>query len=141
MELKQCRTPNGVCVQRVVLCAFADWPLSMSDLIKVGAHCAVPTCNVLDFLPLTCKCDLVLCRDHIFPDNHACSAVQEPMVEGVGVAPTTTSNPLRRCGLEGCQKPTLYAFTTEPQRETCERCHGSFCVQCVYHDIWNVALS
>ncbi|KAG2020621.1 hypothetical protein CC2G_005942 [Coprinopsis cinerea AmutBmut pab1-1] len=106
------------------------------DLPQIGAHCALETCNVCDFLPITCKCQKKFCRDHIFPDNHGCTAVAEAQTAS---ATTASGPPLKRCTLEGCQKPSLYAFTNDPERESCEKCHGSFCVQHRYPDTHNCA--
>ncbi|KAJ2958113.1 hypothetical protein NUW54_g14554 [Trametes sanguinea] len=39
---------------------------------EIGAHCALPSCNLNDFLPIRCKCDKLFCRDHIAPDAHRC---------------------------------------------------------------------
>ncbi|KAF6764923.1 hypothetical protein DFP72DRAFT_869596 [Ephemerocybe angulata] len=102
------------------------------DLLQVGAHCSLPSCNLNDFLPIRCKCGNVFCRDHILPDAHACSAVSTEY------DPTTSDGKdgekLKRCDVESCNKPSLYAFTTEPERETCEKCHKAFCVDHRYVD-------
>jgi hypothetical protein len=38
-----------------------------------SAHCSLPSCNTLDFLPLSCPhCTLKFCRDHSNPSNHQC---------------------------------------------------------------------
>ena len=101
----------------------------MSDaLLQVGAQCAFPSCNLNDFLPIKCKCKSTFCRDHIFPDNHSCSAVKEYDADS---SAASQFGQLKRCAFGECTKPSLYAFTAEPDRETCDKCHSAFCVQCV----------
>lgn len=104
----------------------------MSDLLQVGSQCSLSTCNVSDFLPITCKCTQVFCRDHILPDAHACTAVTTPTGAGAQAGGQAKER-LRRCDIEGCNKPTLFAFTTSVERETCEKCRKAFCVECVVH--------
>ncbi|CAF4839437.1 unnamed protein product [Rotaria socialis] len=39
----------------------------------LGGHCAVKTCNRLDFLPMKCdSCSSIFCKDHIKYDEHQC---------------------------------------------------------------------
>lgn len=100
-------------------CAFI---LTTMDLPQIGAHCSLPSCNVLDFLPMVCQCKASFCSQHISPDFHACRAVH------TNNNSTTSVLPLTRCAFEGCQKPSLPAYN-----ETgCSVCHKSFCAECVY---------
>lgn len=93
------------------------------DLPQIGAHCSLPSCNVLDFLPMVCQCKASFCSQHISPDFHACRAVHTN-----NSISTTPSLPLPSCAFEGCQKPSLPAYN-----ETgCSICHKSFCAKCVY---------
>ena len=95
-------------------------------VMDVGAHCTVSSCNVRDFLPIACKCNNLYCRDHISPDLHLCAAIHEyDPSQSSGLAK------LRRCDFEGCNKSSLFAFTAEPERETCEKCRKAFCVEYV----------
>ncbi|KAJ2933957.1 hypothetical protein H1R20_g3120, partial [Candolleomyces eurysporus] len=97
--------------------------------MDIGAHCAVASCNVRDFLPIACKCNNLYCRDHISPDLHSCTEIHE-------YDPSQSSGlpKLRRCDIEGCNKPSLFAFTTVPDRETCDKCRKAFCVDHRYPD-------
>ncbi|TFK26369.1 hypothetical protein FA15DRAFT_679620 [Coprinopsis marcescibilis] len=111
---------------------------SSNPILQIGVQCAVPTCSVVDFLPFTCKCKQAYCRDHIFADNHSCTAAVNAVVDASAVEAAGSSGaPLHRCALEGCRKPTLYAFTTDPQRESCDQCRGLFCVDHRYPDTHN----
>ena len=104
---------------RARCCAFI---LTVMDLPQIGAHCSLPSCNVLDFLPMVCQCKASFCSQHISPDLHGCRAVRP---NNNTSAPSTL--PLQRCAFEGCQKPSLPAYN-----ETgCSVCHKSFCAECV----------
>ncbi|KAF8964636.1 hypothetical protein BDZ97DRAFT_1814805 [Flammula alnicola] len=74
----------------------------MSDLLQIGAHCSLPSCNVLDFLPTTCKCNKSFCSQHISPDRHACL-------------------------LLNANFPSLRIYKGGTD-ETCTACQKSFCV-------------
>jgi hypothetical protein len=42
--------------------------------VTLGSHCALPTCNSLDFLPIPCPhCTLTFCRHHAPPSTHQCA--------------------------------------------------------------------
>jgi AN1-type zinc finger protein 2 len=43
------------------------------EFVNVGSHCAVPSCNLHDFLPFTCaRCQVVVCKDHAAEAYHGC---------------------------------------------------------------------
>jgi len=92
------------------------------DLPQIGAHCSLPSCNVLDFLPLVCQCKATFCSQHISPDLHLCRAVHTNNNAG-----TTSAPPVQRCALESCQKPSLPAYN----KTGCSICHKLFCAECV----------
>lgn len=105
------------------------------DVPAIGAHCALSSCNVNDFLPIKCKCERLYCRDHIFPEAHECP---------VAAASASPSNPLsstklERCAFETCKKPSLEAFLSASTREDaagrsaalCEGCKKAFCAEYV----------
>ncbi|KAF8876513.1 hypothetical protein CPB84DRAFT_1715087 [Gymnopilus junonius] len=92
------------------------------DLPQIGAHCSLPSCNLLDFLPITCRCNQSFCSEHISPDLHECPAFSRR------VESTKSSDPLPRCFLDGCQRPRLRNYTNAID-ETCSHCHQSFCAE------------
>jgi AN1-like Zinc finger len=98
---------------------------SQSNLLQVGQQCSIETCSLQDFLPFKCQCDQVFCRDHIFPETHLCTAIR-PVLTNAEVA--ATGSKVKKCDVEGCNKPTLYAFSNTPDRESCENCKRSYCV-------------
>lgn len=104
------------------------------DIPSVGAHCALPSCNVNDFLPIKCTCEQVFCRAHISPDLHACPSLDAHS----NFQPDSSSDPskrLQRCAFETCNKPSLESFLSSETREdssrspaVCSRCSKAFCV-------------
>ena len=95
----------------------------------IGAHCALETCNVNDFLPIRCKCDRLFCKDHISPEMHVCTTLH---TEDKPTA-STSVHKLQRCAADKCNKPSLEAFvadnfdTAGRTPAVCERCKQSFC--------------
>ncbi|KAJ6241048.1 an1-type zinc finger protein [Anaeramoeba flamelloides] len=46
------------------------------DLLAIGVHCPVESCNKLDFLPFTCEfCNVQFCQEHWKPEKHECKIV------------------------------------------------------------------
>ncbi|KAI0811105.1 hypothetical protein BC629DRAFT_1672292 [Irpex lacteus] len=101
------------------------------DLPAIGAHCALDTCNVNDFLPIRCRCDRLFCKDHISPETHTCPTLQNED-KSTGSAPQWK---LQRCAVEKCNEPSLDAYvvddsdTKDRPPTTCERCKRSFCAK------------
>lgn len=99
------------------------------SLPSIGAHCAAPSCNVNDFLPIRCKCEKLFCKDHILPENHDCSVNQITNT----LTGTHANLKLQRCAAERCDKPSLEAFVadsadvTNRTPATCPGCKQSFC--------------
>lgn len=94
------------------------------DLPQVGSHCALASCNVLDFLPITCQCNRKYCAEHISPGSHNCSSmtVKHDM--------TSFADKIRRCFVEGCNKPSLKIYNGDIE-ETCSFCHKLLCPEYV----------
>ncbi|KAI0693897.1 hypothetical protein BC835DRAFT_1275376 [Cytidiella melzeri] len=99
------------------------------DLPAIGAHCALDTCNVNDFLPLRCRCDRLFCKDHIVPETHCCTLLETEDRP----SSSTPERPLQRCAAARCNKPSLEAFVTDIANTkgrtpaVCERCKQAFC--------------
>lgn len=107
------------------------------DLDPIGKHCALQSCNVLDFLPIQCSCSQWYCKLHISPDLHDCSSVQQHPSESsssTGVRP--------KCAFSVCNRPSLAPGVTavdltregEPRDAIpsgCPGCQLSFCVEYV----------
>ena len=91
------------------------------DLPQIGAHCSLDACNILDFLPIKCRCNKFYCSAHINPDHHACLA--NPTITLRLNVNTDKRHVI--CTLDGCEKASL------SKEETCSTCHKSFCVKCI----------
>jgi predicted nucleic acid binding AN1-type Zn finger protein len=94
------------------------------DLAQIGAHCSVSSCNVLDFLPITCKCEGIYCSQHISPDRHDCPILKASIASDL----PTFEDQLRRCDVDGCKKLSLRSASSNAN-ETCAACSKSFCVE------------
>ncbi|KAF9228546.1 hypothetical protein BS17DRAFT_724124 [Gyrodon lividus] len=104
------------------------------DLDPIGKHCALRTCNKLDFLPIRCNCLMWFCKLHMSPDHHDCSAMRQSSQS----SPSSTAV-RAKCAFLCCSKPSLYsvARATDLSREgeqsnavaaCCPGCELPFCV-------------
>ncbi|OSC97653.1 hypothetical protein PYCCODRAFT_1419176 [Trametes coccinea BRFM310] len=98
---------------------------------EIGAHCALPSCNLNDFLPIRCKCDKLFCRDHIAPDAHHCPL----LVRSDSAQASASSTKLQRCAFSTCNKPSLEAYVSDTQDSAdrtparCSGCNQAFCAE------------
>ncbi|KAI0340156.1 hypothetical protein BDW22DRAFT_1450620 [Trametopsis cervina] len=99
------------------------------SLPQIGAHCALQTCNINDFLPIRCRCDSLFCKDHISPEAHSCALLQTE----VATTPTASEHKLQKCAAQKCNRPSLEAFVADSSDTkgrtpaVCERCKQAFC--------------
>ncbi|EIW60720.1 uncharacterized protein TRAVEDRAFT_98549, partial [Trametes versicolor FP-101664 SS1] len=97
----------------------------------IGASCALPSCNLNDFLPIRCKCDQLFCRDHIQPDLHTCPLLAQDAQPGASGATLK----LQRCAASKCNKPSLEAYianaadTADRAAALCPGCSQAFCAE------------
>ncbi|KAF9036782.1 hypothetical protein BJ165DRAFT_607094 [Panaeolus papilionaceus] len=96
------------------------------ELPPIGAHCTLPSCNVLDFLPITCACQQTFCSDHIQPDRHEC-----PAIAGNSHS-SRFADQLTRCSLSACRNPGL------PDGK-CASCESVFCAEHRFADTHDCA--
>ncbi|CAL1703776.1 unnamed protein product [Somion occarium] len=102
---------------------------------EIGAHCALASCNLNDFLPIKCRCEQLYCRDHISPESHSCPAIQTAGTDLNNLSVPSSTEKLERCAASGCNKPSLEAFVSESSRAdasgrkaaVCPRCKEAFC--------------
>ncbi|KAF7796519.1 hypothetical protein EIP86_007698 [Pleurotus ostreatoroseus] len=100
------------------------------SLPAIGAQCSLENCNLNDFLPIRCRCDLLFCKDHISPEAHACR-----LLEWKKDAPASTdaTKKLERCAADKCTKPSLEAYVADSEKiagrtpAVCPRCTQAFC--------------
>ncbi|KAF7636929.1 AN1-type domain-containing protein [Meloidogyne graminicola] len=120
----------------------------MAEFPDVGAHCSVPECRQLDFLPIKCNvCSHIFCKNHHSYDAHRCTKAleknqqvticplcQQPIPFKVGQSPdllvsdhidnACKSDRKRwapKCGLSGC-------FKRELIKMECKHCGIHFCL-------------
>ncbi|CDO69045.1 hypothetical protein BN946_scf184834.g52 [Trametes cinnabarina] len=97
---------------------------------EIGAHCALSSCNINDFLPIRCGCGTLFCRDHVAPDAHDC-----PLLVRSDSSDAASSSKLQRCAYSSCNKPSLEAYLADPQDAVdrtparCSGCHQAFCAE------------
>ena len=93
----------------------------MTELYKLGRHCALDSCHRLDFLPFQCDlCHLSFCLDHRTPHTHSCIAPAPPQPQPASLAKLAHMNP-HRCTEAGCRRRELSA-------NFCRNCGANFCL-------------
>ncbi|KAI0713378.1 hypothetical protein C8Q76DRAFT_731204 [Earliella scabrosa] len=109
---------------------MSDADADSRSLPAVGAHCALPSCNLNDFLPIRCRCQQLFCREHVAPDVHDC-----PLQRATPTSSDAHALKLQRCAAQGCNKPSLESFIANPTDTTnrspavCQACTQAFCAQ------------
>ncbi|KIY69598.1 hypothetical protein CYLTODRAFT_372403 [Cylindrobasidium torrendii FP15055 ss-10] len=106
--------------------------MATSAMLDVGRQCNQSNCHQVDFLPIRCSCTAYFCRDHITPDAHEC-----PTHVSSNTSSPSGAQPLDRCSLEHCEKPSLGAFAAEEAKKDalCTRCRLAFCAEHRYPDV------
>ncbi len=112
------------------------------DLPAIGAHCALPSCNELDLLPIQCYCDKLFCKKHIAPDSHDCPSGFNDTTKLSDVDLKILTSKRQKCAYQGCTKPSLESAATitgddekqsgERTPAVCSRCSFAFCAPYVY---------
>lgn len=101
------------------------------DLPVIGAHCALPSCNELDLLPIQCLCDNMYCRKHIFPESHDCTS----LVTIDQDVQSRNKDRSGRCSFTKCNRQNLSSFGSTSNNignsAECTGCSFSFCAVCV----------
>lgn len=105
----------------------------MAALSDAGAHCSLPSCRRLDFLPFKCKhCSLLYCLEHFRSSAHACSKEPNGMRElykqtSTGIASEAPAR--ERCPTLGCGKVLTASGSLK-----CNRCGSRVCLAHRYED-------
>ena len=93
----------------------------MTELYKLGRHCALDSCHRLDFLPFECdRCHHSFCLDHRTPHTHSCTAPAPPEPQPASLAKLSHMNP-HRCSESACRRRELTA-------NHCRNCGLNFCL-------------
>ncbi|EGU12665.1 hypothetical protein RTG_01215 [Rhodotorula toruloides ATCC 204091] len=57
----------------LISCDEALFLMASAPPAELGAHCSLPSCNALDFLPIVClHCSASFCGRHAPPSSHSC---------------------------------------------------------------------
>lgn len=88
--------------------------------LKIGKHCSVASCHILDFLPCPCNgCDLDYCKEHMAYESHQC-----PRKDLTGCRVTdsqATETKSYSCSFKDCDRRELVPIN-------CEACTENFCL-------------
>lgn len=125
-----------------------------ADLMSIGQHCSVSTCQQIDFLPFTCDCcSRIYCLDHRTYAAHACpqagsrttevivcpicargirlQANQDPNIAfeqhtASGCDPSNYAKVHKKpkCAVSGCKEKL-----TTVNRYTCRKCNQKVCLK------------
>ncbi|KYQ96853.1 AN1-type zinc finger-containing protein [Tieghemostelium lacteum] len=122
------------------------------DLDKIGAHCAMKDCHVLDFLPFQCdKCFVKYCLEHSNYDAHNCKFNNRdvkvhpcpvcnaliPIPNGASVDECFARHLTLECTDKQLPSKVPKSFTcsakacksTEFVKVLCEKCNQNFCLK------------
>ncbi|PWY64769.1 hypothetical protein BO70DRAFT_366918 [Aspergillus heteromorphus CBS 117.55] len=118
-----------------------------TDLDSIGRHCALPYCNVLDFLPFRCSsCKATFCLDHRSETAHKCPRAGEwarvQQQQNRSSSPHSTSTSGSGSGSGATEKPTIYnseqcaelscktlIHTLTDPGVRCPECRRSYCLR------------
>ncbi|ESO12505.1 hypothetical protein HELRODRAFT_159053 [Helobdella robusta] len=90
--------------------------------LKIGDHCSLKECHLLDFLPLECdKCHLSFCKIHIYYINHNCQSFSSE-ISDCGAVRNNSSSISYDCSFRDCTQKELIEII-------CECCGQIFCLQ------------
>jgi AN1-type zinc finger protein 1 len=110
--------------------------LATEDLESIGAHCQMPYCRQLDFLPFRCdSCHSTFCLDHRSETSHHCPKAGEwarnRRRNSVGQATGPTSQkPTLATGTQ-CYETSCKTFvnTTQHVGVRCDTCNRQYCLK------------
>ncbi|KAI9845467.1 MAG: hypothetical protein M1838_001708 [Thelocarpon superellum] len=111
--------------------------MDRGDVEAIGAHCQLPECHQLDFLPFRClSCKGTYCLDHRSETAHRCAsegawAAARRKAELKGASSTTTTSRPTVTTATQCSHPQCKTFINTPQSlgVLCSTCHRQYCVK------------
>lgn len=86
------------------------------ELTNIGAHCSVPHCKQLDFLPLECKCKKLFCTEHYNAHISTCEAIRDNIATELN-----SIQDVYKCSEHNCNDRSVVPLI-------CEKCGQHFCV-------------
>lgn len=91
---------------------------------KVGKHCAVMTCKLNDFLPITCvHCQDIFCKNHFNILSHNCTKRLDNIIQQPG---DNVVKDYYTCSNDSCK-------SNSPVEMNCVKCQKHFCLAHRYH--------
>ena len=98
--------------------------LRSMEFFDLGSHCSLKSCNVQDFLPVTCSfCKHVFCKEHQTPASHSCVAYDhERQMARSNVV--HLADQVHRLSLSAQSPPT------RKSTQTCKLCSGAVLLHC-----------
>ena len=117
--------------------AEASYTAMDKDVEAIGAHCELPYCHQLDFLPFRCdSCHHTYCLDHRTETAHKCTHAGEwaknRRRNSVGMPNNTASlaKPTLTTATQ-CSSPTCKSFVNTPQNigVHCSTCNRTYCLK------------
>ncbi|RPA82726.1 hypothetical protein BJ508DRAFT_360943 [Ascobolus immersus RN42] len=109
---------------------------------SIGAHCDIPTCHVLDFLPFKCEsCKGTYCLDHRSETAHKCPKAGEwarrraEAARSSSSTPSSSTQPPKPIGGRNltttCHATSCNVTLDTPMqpRVTCSTCHHDYCLK------------
>ncbi|KAF1830247.1 AN1 zinc finger protein-like protein [Decorospora gaudefroyi] len=108
------------------------------EVEAIGAHCQMPYCHILDFLPFRCEsCKGTFCLDHRTEYTHNCPKQGEWARRKAGSTQNSTTNtplapkPSVYNNDQQCADPRCKTFinTARAQASHCPRCNREYCLK------------
>ncbi|KAF2485153.1 hypothetical protein BDY17DRAFT_293026 [Neohortaea acidophila] len=110
--------------------------MSVGDVEAIGAHCQMPFCHQLDFLPFRCEsCKGKFCLDHRTETAHQCSNAGAWAARQRAQLPSSSlpTKPRRTILTheQQCSEPSCKTLINTPLVTgiTCEKCRRSYCLK------------
>ncbi|KAK4956093.1 hypothetical protein LTR28_005970 [Elasticomyces elasticus] len=112
--------------------------MSVGDVEAIGAHCQMPFCHQLDFLPFRCEsCKGKFCLDHRSETAHLCSNAGAWARARTGIttadlrATTTPQRPTLLTHEQQCSSPSCKTLINTPlvTGVHCANCNRTYCLK------------
>ena len=104
---------------RFILSSRIFEAIVMAELLKLGKHCDLEGCNLLDFLPVTCNyCLKIFCKEHFSYVEHNCAEWKTISQKTSNPAPTLQKF---NCHFLECRR-------LEETEIVCPKCQQNFCM-------------
>ncbi|KAI9799372.1 MAG: hypothetical protein M1833_004072 [Piccolia ochrophora] len=110
--------------------------METADMESIGAHCQMPFCRQLDFLPFRCEsCKGTYCLDHRTEHSHSCSHAgawaAARRSKALSSTPSSSSVPRTTTTPSPCASPSCKTTINTPLSTGvhCTTCNRSYCLK------------